>query len=166
MELYIKLLNGKPTDHPICKENMETAYPRVDLENLPADWAKFERVAPPNLSVYEVSECFYEWDGDVVKDVWYIHQMSEVEKQQKQERVKKAWKEDGGWENWIFDEETCSHIPPVPRPDSDKPYKWIQEETRWVEMKIDPVILDLPPYPNDGKIYLFDESAKQWVEKD
>jgi hypothetical protein len=166
MELYIKLLNGKPVEHPICRENMETAYPHVDLENLPVDWARFERVPRPSLGVYDVAECFYEWEGDIVKDVWYTHKMGEEEKRQKQERVKKNYIADGGYSNWIFDEETCSHIPPVPYPDDNKPYIWVQEALTWVEMKIEPVVLDLPPYPDDGKIYLFDESAKQWVEKD
>lgn len=166
MELFIKLLNRHPVEHPIIRENMETSYPDVDLDNLPEDWARFERVTCPRLGTYETAECVYEWDGDVVKDVWYIHEMSEVEKQQKQARIKKSWQEDGGFANWIFDEETCTHKPPVAMPSDGKNYMWIQEATNWVEIKTEPVVLDLPPYPNDGKIYLYNESSRQWVEKD
>jgi hypothetical protein len=168
MELYIKLLNGKPTEHPITKENMETAFPDIDLNNLPENWAKFVRVPQPKLGVYETAECFYEWDGDVVKDVWYVHPMGEEEKKQKQERVKKSWVEDGGFSNWIFDEERCVHIPPKPMPQDGKLYIWVQQATNWVEVeppKSSVPTHNRPPYPTDGKIYDFDESTNSWVAR-
>jgi len=102
MRLFIRLLNRKPLDHPILEDNMATAYPNIDLNNLPEDWAEFVRVPCPRLGPYEVAECYYEWDGDVVKDTWYMHQMGPEEKIQKQERVKKNYFSDGGYSNWIF----------------------------------------------------------------
>lgn len=168
MKLYIKLLNEKPVDHPITAENMETAHPHIDLNNLPEGWANFVRVEQPKLDVYETAECVYEWDGDVVKDVWYIHEMSDVEKSQKQERVKKSWAEDkGSFDNWVFDEETCTHKPPVPYPDDGEAYKWIQEAEMWVPLKLEPTPSDVTPvpYPLDGKEYDFDLSNNCWVEK-
>jgi len=162
MSFYIKLLNGKPIDHPIAEDNMKTAYPNVDLDNLPESWARFIRVEPPSLGPYDAAECVYEREGDVIKDVWYIHEMSAEEKHQKQERVKKAWKEDNGPANWIFNEETCTHIPPVPLPDDGKEYEWVQEANKWVEIENKKVDLGLPEYPQDGKLYNFNASTKSW----
>lgn len=34
--------------------------------------------------------------------------------------------------NWVFDEESCRWVPPVPRPNDGKIYSWSQEETCWV----------------------------------
>jgi hypothetical protein len=167
MELYIKLLNGKPVDHPITKENMESAYSHVDLDNLPVDWAKFVRVPRPQLGTYDVAEVYYEWVGDVVMDVWYTHTMGEEEKQQKQARVKKSWIEDGGFSNWVFNEETCSHVPPVSMPQDGKLYIWVQEATKWVE--IDPPEspwTNRPPYPvtdpSDTRAFLWNETTNSW----
>jgi hypothetical protein len=129
MKLYIKLLNSHPVEHPIAAENMVTAYPDVDLNNLPETWAEFVRVPQPKLGVYETAECFYEWDGDVVKDTWYVHPMGSEEKLQKQQRVKNNYILDGGFSNWVFDEERCCHIPPVPMPQDGKTYIWVQQAT-------------------------------------
>lgn len=167
MKLYIKLLNGRPTDHPIPHENMLTAYPHIDLENLPADWARFERVPKPKLGVYETAECFYEWDGDVVKDVWYVHPMGPEEKAQKQERIKKTWIEDGGFSDWVFDEARCVHVPPVPYPNDGEIYIWIQAAGAWIKPKLETPAADIKPipYPLDGKDYKFDSINNCWVEK-
>lgn len=167
MNLYIKTLNGKPVDHPYLEENMKSAFPEMDLDNLPAGWAKFERVPRPKLGVYETAECFYEWDGDVVKDVWYIHQMGPEEKAQKQERVKKSWVDDGGPSDWIFDENRCCHVAPVPYPNDGQIYIWVQAAGIWVKPKIETPAADIQPipYPLDGKTYEFDSINKRWVEK-
>lgn len=164
MDLYIKVLTNRPTDHPITRENMESAFPYVDLDNLPSGWAKFIRVPCPRLEVYETAESAYDWDGDVIKDVWYIHQMSEDEKRQKQERVKQMWKLDNGPENWIFDEITCTHKPPKDMPNDGKQYIWVQAANNWVEVEQSPLPLNSrPPYPTDGRIYNYNESNNTWV---
>lgn len=167
MNLYIKLSNNKPIDHPYTEENLRSAYPDVDLENLPPDWAKFIRVQRPKLGPYEVAEVFYEWDGDVIKDTWYVYPMSDEEKKAKQERVKQSWKEDNGPENWIFDEERCVHVPPVPMPTDGKPYIWVQDANAWVERKLNLVegLPTPPPYPTDGKNYKFNFDTYKWELK-
>jgi len=162
MNLYIRLLNGKPVDHPVFEYNLKDAYPNIDLDNLPEDWARFVRVSQPKLGPYEKAECQYEWEGDVVKDVWYIHEMSDVEKSQKIAQVKKNYIEDGGFENWVFDEEKCCHVPPVPYPDDGKAYEWVQNANKWVEIDDTPITLDIPPYPEDGNIYLLNEETNKW----
>ena len=166
MDFYIRIQNGRPVDHPIAVDNMRSPYPNVDLDNLPNDWAGFVRLPPPSkLGPYEIAECTYEWDGDIVTDVWHRIPMSEDEKRLKQERVQKNWRLDGGPENWIFDEARCCFVPPKPMPQDGKDYIWIQTANNWVE--VEPVIIDnnRPPYPTDGKIYDYDEANNRWIER-
>ena len=80
MKFYIKIENGQPIQHPHIEENMISAYPEVDLNNLPSNWAKFERVACPSVGFYEMPVCTYEWVGNVVKDVWTTRPMTTEER--------------------------------------------------------------------------------------
>jgi hypothetical protein len=73
MELYIQIKDGVPFEHPILGENFRQAFPDIDTNSLPSNFAKFIRVPVPTLNEGEVYEgCTYEWDGDVVKDVHHI----------------------------------------------------------------------------------------------
>jgi hypothetical protein len=136
MNLYIRLKNGQPFEHPILEDNFRAAFPHVDLNNLP-DWvAKFERIPQPTPGVYEVYEgVTYERDGDTFKDVHHVRAMTAEEKTAKQNEIKSAWVEYPGWASWTFDEETCSFKPPVSRPTDGKPYQWDEQTVSWVEIK-------------------------------
>ena len=80
MKLFIKIIDGQPFEHPIVEENFVQAYPHIDVNNLPSDFAHFERVEfdenSLSLNVYESPYTQYEWVGSVVKDVWYKRPMS------------------------------------------------------------------------------------------
>jgi len=167
MRMFIKILSKKILEHPILEDNMRSAYSHVDLNNLPADWAEFVRVPCPKLGPYEVAQCHYEWDGDVVKDVWYTHPMGPEEKANKIERVKRNYLADGGYENWIFNEDTCTHQPPVPYPSDGGQYIWIQQAELWVPLKTQTPAANIQPvpYPTDGKVYEFDLANNRWIPK-
>ena len=136
MNLYIQLKNGLPFEHPILEDNFRQAFPHIDVNNLPPAFAKFERVEQPSVGVYEVYEgVTYEKFGDVFKDVHHIRPMTAEEKTAKQNAIKAQWAENPGWTSWIFDEETCSFKPPVPRPIDGKPYRWDEATTSWIEIK-------------------------------
>ena len=80
MELYIRLVDGQPVDHPILGDNFRQAFPDVDTSNLPAEFAEFERVQP-NPSKYEViAGSTYQFVGSVVKDVWEYRPMTDEER--------------------------------------------------------------------------------------
>ena len=85
LELYIQVKDGQPFEHPIFADNFKLVFPDVDVNNLPADrFAKFIRVAQPEIGVYEVCEGpSYEWFGDVVKDVYSVRPMTDEERAQK-----------------------------------------------------------------------------------
>lgn len=109
MELYIRIKNGQPFEHPIFGDNFCEAFPHVDIQNLPPEFARFERVTQPIVGIYEVYEgVTYEWDNNIVKDFHHIRQMTSEEKSQKITEVMASEHPEG----WIFNEEQCCWIPP------------------------------------------------------
>ena len=84
MELFIRVVDGQPFEHPLFGDNFREAFPDVDVDNLPLEFARFERVAQPHTAgIYEVEECTYQWVGNVVKDVWVTRSMTDAEKSEK-----------------------------------------------------------------------------------
>jgi len=81
MELYIRIVDGQPFEHPIFADNFREAFPDVDTNNLPPEFARFVRVPhPEDAGIYQVYEVSYAWVGDVVKDVWTLREMNEEER--------------------------------------------------------------------------------------
>jgi hypothetical protein len=77
MELFIRLQNGQPFEHPIVGDNFRQAFPDVDVNNLPNWVAVFKRVPIPELKKNEVYEgVTYEWVDGVVTDVHHISTIS------------------------------------------------------------------------------------------
>lgn len=78
MRLYIRIKDGQLFEHPILESNFTQAFPSVDVNNLPPEFAKFVRVpkpAPDEGKQVVSAECRYEWVGDFVQDVWYLEQV-------------------------------------------------------------------------------------------
>lgn len=131
MELFIRIKDGQPFEHPILKDNFCQAFPNIDLNNLPSEFARFERIAPPELRPYELYEgVTYEKIGEVYKDVHHVREMSVQEKTQKQEAVKAAW--NNRYPSWTFDEALCSFVAPVAYPDDGNRYVWDENNLNWV----------------------------------
>lgn len=135
MELYIRIKDGQPFEHPILGDNFRAAFPKINTDNLPPEFARFKRVEAPILGAYQKNQRVqYERNEDgVVCDVWYCDQMSEEEKIEKQNQVKNQWTENGGFASWTFDDETCSFVAPIPRPDDGNVYFWNEESLSWVQ---------------------------------
>ena len=88
MELYIQIRDGQPFEHPIFGDNFREAFPHVDINNLPPEFARFERLPnPENATTFEVDEVHYAWVEGVVKDVWTVRPMTDEEKTQKLEQI-------------------------------------------------------------------------------
>lgn len=84
MDLFIQIRNGQPYEHPILGDNFRQVFPDLDADNLPPEFAKFERVENPrNAGPYEVDEVSYQWVNGVVKDVWTVRQMTQEERDAK-----------------------------------------------------------------------------------
>ena len=81
MDLYIQIRDGQPYEHPIMGDNFAQAFPDIDTNNLPPEFAKFERIPEPKLGTFEVNEgVSYQWDNGIVKDVWATRPMTDDEK--------------------------------------------------------------------------------------
>jgi hypothetical protein len=134
MELFIRIQNGHPFEHPIIENNFRQAFPDVDTNNLPAEFARFVRVTPPVLGPYEKNQTVsYQFVDGVYTDVFACEQLTSEEIAAKQQAVKDAWVANQGYASWTFDEATCAYIPPTLRPDNDERYSWNEEQLVWVE---------------------------------
>jgi hypothetical protein len=163
MELFIRIKDGQPFEHPIFGDNFRQAFPNVDVDNLPPEFARFERVESPSLGVYEVLALetpTYELVDGVYKDVWHKRNMTIEEKTEKQQLAKDIFykhEQAANWAAWTFDETTCQMVPPIPRPAPVEglDIRWCGADNNWKEVPAQPV----------GDIqYKFDFFAWQWVE--
>ena len=85
MRLFIQILNGQPYQHPIIEDNFRDAFPHVDVDNLPSEFAEFIRVPKPNPGanpqLFLIDRLSYQWVGSQVHDVWSVDSMSDAEKE-------------------------------------------------------------------------------------
>ena len=88
MELYIQIKDGQPYQHPILGSNFRAAFPHIDVNNLPPEFARFERIDCPNeATMFQVDVVSYQWVNGIVKDVWSVRSMTEQEKNQKLQEI-------------------------------------------------------------------------------
>jgi len=158
MELYIRIKDGQPFEHPIFGDNFRQAFPEIDTNNLPEEFARFERIAAPVFGVYEINEGVrYQRFGDIIKDVWTVRPMTAEEKVTTQQAVRDAFnsrEQASNWSAWTLDEATCTMVPPIPRPDpvKGKIVLWCGADNNWKEAPARP----------EGQ-YKFDFFAWEWV---
>lgn len=132
MKMVIQIKEGLPFEHPILEENFLVAFPHLDINSLPPEFAVFERVPCPNTAgVYEVHEVSYQWVDGVVKDVWVTRPMTTEEKQLK---IAQAL-ETRPFPSWVFDESACRWSSPTPCPVDGKRYRWDEPTMSWVLIK-------------------------------
>jgi len=108
MELYIRIVDGQPFEHPIFGDNFRQAFPNIDTNNLPAEFARFERVEPPVVGVYQLCNTTYEREDSIYKDVHVVREMTDAEKAAKIAYCKDLPHPEG----WVFDEAVCAWQPP------------------------------------------------------
>jgi hypothetical protein len=170
MELYIRIKDGQPFEHPIFGDNFRQAFPDVDTNNLPPEFARFERVERPVLGQYEVlvsENSTYELVDGVYKDVWQKRDMTTEEREAKRQaaiqEAQSLWAarpQVENWSAWVFNEEAIKYEPPFPRPAPDQTKLDVGIFTYWCGA--DNNWKDTPPLP-EGQ-YMFDFLAWQWVE--
>jgi len=134
MELFIQLRDGQPFEHPILGDNFRQAFPNIDTDNLPESFARFTRVEIPVVGVYEV------YEG--VTYEWQEGLVTDVHHTRAMTTEEVAAKQDAVKTRWIENNGYAS---------------WVFNEAVCA--------FEAPtPYPNDGKIYQWDEALLAWVE--
>jgi len=137
MNCYIRMLNGAPSEHPIVRLNMSQAFPDMDLDNLPPEFAKFIRIEAPALGVYEKNQTvayeLVEGMAGTYTDVFYSEPMTAEEITAKQDAVKAEWAING-FASWVFNEATCAYEAPVSMPEDGGPHSWDEDTLSWTEV--------------------------------
>lgn len=142
MELFIRIKDGQPFEHPIFGDNFRAAFPDVDVDNLPPEFSRFERVEMPAVDIYEIYEGVeYVKIGDKYTDNHKIREMEPAEKEAKQNQFKENWTASGGFNSWVFDEASCSFKAPIAYPITGKQYSWDEPSLSWVEVEFENVDL-------------------------
>ena len=148
MELFIQIRNGQPFEHPIFGDNFRQAFPNVDTENLPPEFARFVRINPPTIGIFDVCEVgAYELVDGAYTDVYTVRAMTDEEKVAKIAEAKARLPD-----NWTLNEETLQPSPP-PKPTTGGPWQFDRVANIWKEAPVRP----------EGE-YRFDYVAWQWVE--
>jgi hypothetical protein len=86
MECIIRIVDGQPFEHPILMDNFMSAFPRIDVNNLPSEYAKFERLEQPvpldGQTPYHNVGHHYVFDSAMGKwkDDWFLIDMTDAEK--------------------------------------------------------------------------------------
>lgn len=146
MKLYIEIKDGQPINHPAFEGNLMQVFNAI-----PKNWEPFVRVEKPVPNVYQILESdepTYQKINDTWSDVWALRDMNNEEKKAKQQSVIEQFNsryQSSNWAAWIFDEETCSMNPPIPRPEPNETKLnsgimtfWCGAENNWKDTPIQP----------------------------
>lgn len=159
MELFIRIKDNLPIDHPVTKENLLLAFGEI-----PSDFEPFQRVLRPELKPYEILESEqpeYRKIEGTWTDVWKIRPMTLEEKSITQQKVIDVWENQdfaSNYSSWVFDETTCSFLPPKPYPSTDPGdvmIFWSGSDNDWKIM---------PPKPESNLSLQFNPMTWQWTD--
>ena len=137
MELFIRIVDGQPFEHPIFGDNFREAFPNVDTNNLPPEFARFERIECPDAAgMFEVYTVSYQWVDGIVKDVWALRPMTQEEKNATiaEARARKPFP------SWVFEEASLMSLPPLPYPQDGNRYRWNEETVSWILIPVPPAL--------------------------
>jgi hypothetical protein len=129
---FIRITDGVPFEHPIIESNFRSAFPHIDVDNLPPEFVEFEIVEPPSIGPYEKNQTFtYGWvDNGKLGYIWSCEQMTEDERIEKIQSVQDNWNANPeSPSSWIFNENSCSYEPPISKPDDEESdlYFWDED---------------------------------------
>jgi hypothetical protein len=87
MNLYIQIKDGNVFQHPILEDNLRQAFPTMDFENLPENFARFKRYVQPSptdmpVGTFQVAVVAYEWNDaeQCYYDAWSVREMTDQER--------------------------------------------------------------------------------------
>jgi hypothetical protein len=140
--LFIKLdENGRPESHPILEQNLADLIEGFDPTNPPKGFVKFVKVPVPEMHPYEKYEYLdYEYSPELSEEygqeTWHeVHHIQRMNEQERNDIIKKFKYLKPDLSDWVFDENTMSLVPPVPKPNDGKNYYWNTDVKAWQENK-------------------------------
>lgn len=130
MKYYILTKNRLPIGTPFDEQYLLKTYGN----QIPNNVEQINFVSAPQLKPYEKNQTviYQRLNDGVISCIWSCEKMTEQEKNEKQNLIKSVWAVDG-YKSWIFEEETCSFVPPVPYPTDGKSYYWDEPTLSWVQ---------------------------------
>lgn len=155
-------------------DNVQQAFPHVDLNNPAPDFARFIRVDCPRIGEYEVYDgCTYEKVDDFYTDVHHVRPMTDAERAEVDARKLEVLKANPPTPNWVWNEEKQKWDAPR-RPTSGGPWRFDTQVRDWVLAPEPPFpswtigpsgLVWVPPIPRpqDGKVYTWDEPTLSWI---
>lgn len=130
--LYIKVVDGSPVDHPVTESNLRMFYPDLDPNNPPEGFERFIRNATPAVGPFDVYHGteYRKIDG-VFQDYHVTTPMSPVEKENKITLMRQEFPFAN---TWTLNETTGVWSPPKPSPDiPNKNFYWSDDAMDWIE---------------------------------
>lgn len=139
-KLFLKIdPEGKVESHPILEGNMADLFQDFDPNNPPENFVRFEKTPIPQLTddqqydylTYELSPELTEKNGT---PTWHeVHHIKVISKDEREKIIEEFKKMNPELQDWVYDEETKTLIPPVAMPQDGKTYFWNTNEHRWME---------------------------------
>jgi hypothetical protein len=156
MRCFIRIKNGQPFEHPVVESNFRMAFPEIDVDNLPEDWAPFNRMEQPFdllKGLFQKPVCTYTLSSDGItwQDTWNAEDISDDEKN----KIILHYQNNPPGPNQTFDPATLGWSPTPIKPADEKTYLWKIDIGEWVVV---------PDKPENGKNLYFDWNAMGWME--
>ncbi len=138
--------------NPMLLSNFVRVTPEATEDSLPEGWYFYNKAqSQPNVEIpspYHIFELQVLVEGNTITENWVSSEMTAEEKLAKQNQAKAHWAQIPNLEDfstWVFDEDTCTFLPPVPCPSDgilygshkigvDKKYWWDNALEVWVEV--------------------------------
>lgn len=136
MRLFIRIVDGKPFEHPIIEGNFIQAFPDEDIDNLSENFAPFTRLQQPQAGPYEefTGVEYISDDNGGFKDHFVFRQFTAEEIAAKQQQIKDEWVARDGHPSWVFNETTCQYEAPIPYPTDGLKYVWDEPTLNWITL--------------------------------
>jgi hypothetical protein len=151
--LYIKVIDGSPVDHPLLETNLLHIYD--ELENIPDHYEPFVRVGQNvNPGLYQKVVFTYEKIDGVWQDVWTVVDMTDDEKSVRESELKDWFdktKEDllNKLKYTIQNPKSLLHISSI--------LVFTEYKTLIESLQFDPNVLEFPAFPR------YDYENEVWV---
>jgi|688.fasta_scaffold44857_7 hypothetical protein len=133
--------DGKPASHPIIEQNLRDIFENFYDRDPPKGFVKFVKTPMPQLGPYEKYDYLeYAYSPELSEQykqpTWHeVHHIATIENDERKDIIKSFKKLNPDLQDWVYDENLKSLVPPIPKPDDGKEYLWNTDHKEWMEAK-------------------------------